>query len=133
MKRILFFLLFAIALHAGAMAQPKDIVTGQHFSETIFTGRIVDSRTRQPLPSAVISVVGLGYVDKTAVRQYIADKEGRFRFTCRVDPNNRMEINHLGHSIRTVYLKTDVPERDLSDVWLAEDPMGIDAVWSAAA
>lgn len=129
-------LLFAIALHAGAMAQissrdtqtARDPLTGKYFSETVFTGRIVDSLTRQPLPAAVISVVGLGYVDKTAVRQYIADKEGRFRFTCRVDPNNRMEINHLGHRIRTVYLKTDAPERDLGDVWLAEDPKHIDAV-----
>lgn len=135
MKRGL-LILCAIALHAGAMAQvlldnspsARDPVTGKYFHETVFTGRIVDSLTRQPLPSAVISVVGLGYVDKTAVRQYIADREGRFRFTCRVDPNNRMEIGHLGHSIRTVYLKTDAPERDLGDVWLAEDPKHIDAV-----
>ena len=126
----------AIALHTGAMAQilldnspsARDPVTGEYFYETVFKGRIVDSLTRQPLPSAVISVVGKGYLDRTAVRQYVADKEGRFRFTCRVGPSNRMEINHLGHSIRTVYLKTDAPERDLGDVWLAEDPTGIDAV-----
>ena len=127
MNRLPFFL-FAIAIYSGAMAQPKDIVTGEYFSETVFTGRVVDSLTRQPLPAAVISVVGLGYVDQTAVRQYLADKEGRFRFTCRVSPNNRMEISHLGHSIRTVYLKTDAPERDLGDIWLAEDPKHIDAV-----
>ena len=122
--RHLFFLLSATVLCSKAAAQ--DFVNTA-FMETRFSGRIIDSLTRKPMPSAVISVINTQH-KKVRVKNYTTDKKGRFAFTHFRTRDLRMEVSHVGYKLKTVFLDTDAPDRMLGDILMPEDIQAIDDV-----
>lgn len=132
MKRLLLLVGLALASRAAAQMLPSYTdVNGEtvYFTETVFRGRIVDSLSREPLPSAVISVITSPTGQRMGtVRNFVTDKKGEFRFECHADAQNRMEISFLGYKLRTVLLDADTPECNLGTIVMAEDATAIDRV-----
>lgn len=121
------FLLCALALCPGAGAEGR-FISSEEVSSAIYSGRIVDSLTREVIPAAVISVVSKNTSGDTFVRNYITEAEGGFRFKCNLNIPRRMEIASLGYKPLTVYLTMDCEEHDLGLILLSQSTQAIDEV-----
>lgn len=111
----------------GVRAQ-QIVVSSRQFMEITFQGRIVDSLTSEPLPSAVISVVSKTRSGDLKVRNHVADQKGNFSFVCSGTEQHRMEVAVLGYKPHTVYLSTDEEEQNLGLVRLTQSTQAIDDV-----
>ena len=122
------FLLWALVFGMGASAQ-------EHYGEepewavtTTYTGRVVDSLTREALPAAVISVVTINNYGDKVIRNYLTDEKGDFNFKIFVGVQRRMEVASLGYKPLTVYLSLGREKDDLGQILLAQSSQPIDEV-----
>lgn len=100
----------------------------QYFNEATIRGRVVDSLTRMPLPSAVVTVISSSHQYLGTVRNFVTGKQGEFSFTIHLGMDNRMEVSFLGYKLRTVELNPNEPDCNLGVVLMAEDSRLIDNV-----
>lgn len=142
-KICLLFLCAAVIFPSTAAPRDGDMPSAEpqvfyHLSGpkgNYYVGRVVDSLTRTPLPSAVVSVIAPNLFDEKEIRvtNYVTDNKGRFKIdiTTLDSKGGRLEFSFLGYQVRTIHL-TD-PRAigqtiNLGDIKLTESPQGIDDV-----
>ena len=75
---------------------------GTQTKQITYSGKIVDAETGEPLPFAQINhIYKIADKDSLIVRNFIADKDGKFEFQSPRVMNNRIEIICLGYKIHT--------------------------------
>lgn len=121
-------LLCALAPVQRANAQQFNGEIPEWAVPTNYSGRIVDSLTREALPAAVISVVTVDNHGNKFVRNYVTDGKGDFTFQLFLAVQRRMEVVSLGYKPRTVYLSMGREKVDLGQILLAQSSQAIDEV-----
>ena len=90
-------------------------------------GVVLDSLTRTPIPSALVSILAPGM----SVRHTSTDKNGKFRFSEAyrlIRKDLKIEITCLGYRIFTAYPEGNMAILDLGKILLSEDTQQIDAI-----
>ena len=101
MNRSFYLLFFILWLPYFGVAQAEPGIDTQ-FKQITYTGKIVGAETQEPLPFAQINHI-YKFTDKDSliVRNFIADKDGKFEFQSPRVTNNRIEVICLGYKIHT--------------------------------